>query len=579
MNGKRKKASSLAALAIAVAVGLSACSGGGGGTAGTAGTAGNGDGGNAETPPGGANEGGYTAPFANGKYEPAIEMTSIGCTPNLEYPEGQSFEDNVALDWAREKLGIDIKYLWQAPHENGGCEQKLRLSLSGNQKMPDVLHVWANSVESSNLLANLIDSGQFLDIGEAFEQYASDDLKRIMEENPQAWHIVTKDNKKYGVPLMQLAHNNDNMLYVREDWLQKLNLKAPATIEELETVMDAFVNGDPDGNGKKDTLGLAVTLEVFNSWMADASWIFGAYGGAPNVWREAADGSLVYGSIQPETKLGLAKLREWMEKGYIDKEALLHNVDKAGSLATSGKAGIFSAPFWGAQWPLADTAKNVPEAKWTMIGLPTGPDGKIGHYTLGLATHAFLINKDYAHPDAAFHYLNKLLEFALAKPGTDMEHGFMEGYDYAIVDGKVTKDPAQIPNHFDVYKATLMPEPPNDPKRNVDSFTRLSRLKEGEEPANSIDAGNWACCKDIVGNAIDSFQYIDSAYRDAFTGAPTETMRTKGDFLSKMEKETFSNIIYGQEPLDAFDSFVEKWKSSGGEQIAQEVNAWYQSVK
>jgi len=574
MNRKRKKSTALAAAALAVVMLLSACSGAGGNGSADTGKPSE----NAAGP--GAGEGGYTAPFVNGKYEPAIEMTSIGCTPNLEYPEGQSFEDNVALDWAREKLGIEIKYLWQAPHENGGCEQKLRLSLSGNQKMPDVLHVWANSVESNNLLANLIDSGQFLDIGEAFEQYASDDLKRIMEENPQAWHIVTKDNKRYGVPLMQLAHNNDNMLYVREDWLQKLNLKAPTTIEELETVMDAFVNGDPDGNGKKDTLGLAVTLEVFNSWMADPSWVFGLFGGKPGVWQEAADGSLVYGSVQPETKLGLAKLREWMEKGYLDKEALLHNVDKAGSLATSGKAGIFPAPFWGAQWPLADTAKNVPEAKFAMIGLPTGPDGTVAaHHTLGLATHAFLINKDYAHPDAAFLYLNKLLEFTLAKPGSDMENGFMEGYDYAIVDGKVTKDASKIPNYFDVYKATLIPEPPNDPKRNIDSFTRLSQLKEGEEPTNSIDLGNWSCCKDLVSNAMESFKYVDSAYRDAFTGAPTETMRTKGDFLSKMEKETFSNIIYGQEPLDAFDSFVEKWKSSGGDQIAQEVNDWYKSVK
>lgn len=525
------------------------------------------------------NEDGQTAPFRNGKFDPPVTMTSIGCTMQLNYKNGETFDNNVALRWAKEKLGIEVKYIWQAPHDNGGCEQKLRLTLSGNRGMPDVLHVWANSVENKNLLANLIDSGQFMDIGEAFDKYASDDLKRIMNENPEAWYMVTKDNKKYGIPIFQLAHNNDNILYIREDWLKKLNLEPPKTIDELEKVMDAFVNKDPDGNNKKDTLGLAVTLETFNSWLADASWLFGAYGASPNVWKKAGDG-LVYGSVQPEMKLALGKLREWMEKGYIDKEALLHNIDKANSLVTSGKAGILPAPLWGSQWPLADAVKNVPGASFKAIGIPTGPDGKTGHYTLGLAEHAFLINKNFKHPDAAFLYFNKLLEFTLAKPGSDMENGMMEGYDYAIVDGKVTKATDRIPGgQFDVYKATLIPEPPNDPKRNINSFTRLSQLKEGEMPTNQIDKGNYDCCKTMIKDAKLAFSYIDSAYRDIFTGAPTETMRSKGDFLVKMEKETFAKIIYGQLPLDEFDKFVEKWKSSGGSQITKEVNAWYKSVK
>ncbi|MFC0212025.1 extracellular solute-binding protein [Paenibacillus chartarius] len=526
--------------------------------------------------------GGYTAPFSGGKYDPPVTMTSVGCSTSstdLKYKNGETFENNVALRWSKEKLGIEVKYMWVAPHESGACASKLRLSLSANEPMPDVLHVWANDTQSKNLLQNLIDSGQFMDIGEAFEKHASPQLKKIMQEHPDAWALTTKNGKRYGIPIMQLAHNNDNILYIREDWRKKLNVKEPKTIDDIEAMMDAFVNQDPDGNGKKDTLGLAVSLETFNNWMADASWIFGAYGATPAVWAKSKDGGLQYGSVQPEMKAALAKLRDWIAKGYIDKEASLHDVTKATELMTSGKAGIMPAPFWGINWPMGDLLKNVPGAEVKAYALPAGPDGKTGHYSLAKATHAFLINKNYKHPDAAFLYFNKLLDFALGTPGSGMENGFAEGYDYAIVDGNVTKEADKIPGgQFDVYKLTLIPEAPNDPNRNIDSFTRLSKLKPGEKPTGPVDSGNYDCCKNAIDYAMLAFASKDTAYRDLFIGGATDTMRSKGDMLTKLENETLTKIIHGRSPVEEFDKFVERWKQSGGEQISKEVNVWYQSV-
>ncbi|PYI52862.1 extracellular solute-binding protein [Paenibacillus flagellatus] len=571
-----KRVAGTVALALALGTVLAAC--------GDSKDGGSGDDGS-KAPEAAANYNGHTAPFEGGKFNPPVTMTTIGCTSDLKYKNGETFENNVALRWAKEKLGIEVKYVWSAPHESGACANKLRLSLSANEPMPDVLHVWANDTASKNLLQNLIDSGQFMDITQAFDQYASGELKRIMQQYPQAWNLVSKNNKRYGLPIMQLAHNTDSLLYIRDDWMKKLNLQPPKTIADLETIMDAFVNQDPDGNGKKDTVGIALSLQNtgntlnFNNWLADGSWIFGAYGATPAVWTKAKNGGLQYGSVQPEMKPALAKVKEWIEKGYIDKEATLHDVTKASELAVSGKAGILPAPFWGATWPIGDLAKNVPGASMTAYPLPVGPDGKTGHYTLSLATHAFLINKNYKHPDAAFHYFNKLLEFSSGTPGSDMENGFMEGYDYAIVDGKVTKEPDKIPGGpFDVYKATLIPETPNDPSRNIDSFTRLSKLKPGEQPANAVDRGNYDCCKSVVANAMMVYAAKDTAYEDLFIGGATETMRSKGEMLQKLEMDTFTKIIYGRAPLDEFDKFVEKWRTSGGEAVTKEVNDWYKSV-
>ncbi|MNO07395.1 hypothetical protein D3C81_2295630 [compost metagenome] len=64
-----------------------------------------------------------------------------------------------------------------------------------------------------------------------------------------------------------------------------------------------------------------------------------------------------------------------------------------------------------------------------------------------------------------------------------------------------------------------------------------------------------------------------------FTGPATETMKSKLDYLNNLESEALSAIIYGEQPLEYFDSFVADWKAGGGDQITREVNEWYDKVR
>ena len=58
---------------------------------------------------------------------------------------------------------------------------------------------------------------------------------------------------------------------------------------------------------------------------------------------------------------------------------------------------------------------------------------------------------------------------------------------------------------------------------------------------------------------------------NAYSGQ-TETMETKWANLKKMEEETFAKIIMGKADISEFDTFVENWKSQGGDQILKEIN-------
>lgn len=520
----------------------------------------------------------YSAPFENGKYTTPVTITTVfPIASSLKFKNGENIENNVHTKWAKETLGIDIKYLWTVSDQNNAYDTKLRLMLTSGEKMPDIISFRGNST----VLADLIDSGQFTDAGELFDKYASETYKKAMAEEPSVWNAYIRDGKRMGIPILENAYNNDPVMYIREDWLKKLNLKAPTTLAELETVLDAFTNQDPDGNGKKDTVGLAVGFKNnLNTWMSESGWIFGMFGAMPNQWNKTADNELIYGSIQPEMKQGLATMQSWMKKGYISSEAGLYDESKAAEAFTAGKAGIIVGPYWMTGWPNPDLAKNVPGAEYKAYPLPAGPDGKIGRHGTPISPGAVLINKDMEHKDAFFVYQNYLFEHWANPESTTFVNGFAKGYDYDIAaDGTILKeqDSDKIPGGWvDAIRYTLTFDGAIIPNLMMNS---LAKLAEGKTPENQYEKNLSERIPEQIKAAKIVIDQKDSVMLQMFAGAPTETQLARGDMLSKLEKEVLNKIIYDKAPVDEFDSFVEKWKATGGDKVTKEVNEWYKSIQ
>lgn len=521
----------------------------------------------------------YSAKFENGKYVEPVSITTVfPITTNMKFKNGENIENNVHTKWAKETLGIDIKYLWTVSEQNNAYATKLRLMLSSGQEMPDII-AFRGDIK---LINDLIDSGQFADAGELFDKYASDTYKEAMAQDPTAWNPYIRDGVRMGIPILENAYNNDPVMYIREDWLKKLNLKAPETMDELEAVMEAFTNGDPDGNGKKDTIALSIGFKNnLNTWMSDTGWVFGMFGAMPNQWNVGSDGKLVYGSTQPEMKPALLKLQEWMKKGYISKESGLYDEVKATEAFTAGTAGIIVGPYWMTGWPLPDVKSNVPGAEYKPYPLPAGPDGKVGRHGTPISSGAVLINKKMKHKDAFFVYQNYLFENWANPDGEGpFAKGFAEGYDYAIgPNGELygEQDSDKIPGGWvDAIRYTLTFDGAIIPYLRING---LAKLANGEQPSTPYEETLTKAIPEQMQAAKIIVDQKDTVMMNMFTGKPTPTQVSRGDMLSKLEKEVQNKIIYGQSSIDEFDSFVEKYNSSGGTQIAKEVNEWYDSVK
>lgn len=103
-------------------------------------------------------------------------------------------------------------------------------------------------------------------------------------------------------------------IFIRTDWLEKLNLEVPTTWEEFYNVAHAFTHDDPDGNGVDDTFGLT------GDGMGTLRYFFSSTGISNRYWNRDADGNWFFGAMDDSNIEILEWLRKMYEDGSIDPD-------------------------------------------------------------------------------------------------------------------------------------------------------------------------------------------------------------------------------------------------------------------
>ena len=522
-------------------------------------------------------EEGPADPF--GKYDQAITLTygkEVDPT-DKSLPAGDTPENNQYSRYVKDNLNIDTKVTWQAA-TGTNYEQKVNLAISSND-LPDAL------VVKDIQLRAMVKAGQLEDLTDAFNRYASPAMKSYMEKtNGVSAEAVTFDGKMYAIPSIQVHSDGVHQMWIRKDWLDKLGLEPPKTVEELENVAKAFVEQDPDGNGKNDTIGIAgqqnggrlyanFLESTNNTYGLDP--IFGAYKAYPGYWLKDDAGNPVYGSILPETKEALAKLRDMYANGLIDKELGIRK--SASEPVVNGNAGIFFAPWWMGYGPLPDAIKNDPNANWQAYLLPLDADGQFNAHMGAPSTVFVVVRKGYEHPEAVIKMLNLLIrdesKFDISVPvghyPLRVPMSYMDESEYSA---KALQE---------VLAGTKKPEDFTDPGYKLLAADIQNVKKVKKEPYDNMDIQYWDPQADLgVWSRIYSLLVGSSSLQQDYNKvysllySQTRTMESRWSNLKKLEDETFLKIIMGAAPLDTFDTFVSDWKKQGGDKITEEVKEY-----
>lgn len=174
------------------------------------------------------------------------------------------------------------------------------------------------------------------------------------------------DEKCYGVPCMTQPGGGWSA-GIRVDWLEKVGLKVPTTLDEFYEVFKAFKQQDPDGNGKDDTIAMVVA-QIFDSWglMLSTS-------STPTTWTTNEDGSLQYVATSQGRKEALKFIKRLYDEDLINKDVFtIRDRDYCLNDFTAGNSGIGFSPMWSKS--LAEVKKNFPEAEVELLfPLPHNP--------------------------------------------------------------------------------------------------------------------------------------------------------------------------------------------------------------
>ncbi len=146
----------------------------------------------------------------------------------------------------QKKLNITIEW----DQVSSGWDEKKAVVLASND-LPDL---WFSGLSDGDLTMN---KGAFLDLTNLIDQYAPN-IKKMFEEEPDTKRISTaSDGAIYSLPQVRpYRPESYAVMMINKAWLDKLNLTMPTTLHELEQVLIAFRDGDPNGNGLKDEIPL-----------------------------------------------------------------------------------------------------------------------------------------------------------------------------------------------------------------------------------------------------------------------------------------------------------------------------------
>jgi putative aldouronate transport system substrate-binding protein len=174
------------------------------------------------------------------------------------------------------------------------------------------------------------------------------------------------------------------VVVIRKDWLKKLNLTAPKTLDQYLDVMKAFTERDPDGNGKKDTYGWTGAIKADGS-LFGFDPIFGAFD-ALGLWQQSGD-SVEFVGTSDKYRQALEFIDKMNKAGVIDPDWKAQKPEDTAIKYQSGKIG-----FMQNDWCAALCAGNYslfqkanPKGAVEIIAPPTGPSGASGSGTYSAA--------------------------------------------------------------------------------------------------------------------------------------------------------------------------------------------------
>ncbi|OPH59989.1 ABC transporter substrate-binding protein [Paenibacillus ferrarius] len=447
--------------------------------------------------------------------------------------------------------GVKVEFQ-HPPLEVPQAQEQFNLMIATNE-LPDVIEASWGATSGAVIRypggpEKAILDKKIIKLNDLIDKYAPN-LTKLLAAHPD-WkkQISTDEGSIYAFPFLR-GDDKVRVFFgpsIRQDWLDKLGLKMPTTIDEWYTVLKAFKEKDPNGNGKADEIPIYLDKNLFAT---DAPFL-GAWGINYSFYQDG--GKVKYGPIQPEYKEFLATMNKWYKEGLLDKDFAAPNDKLFDNKMTTDLVGATASFNGGGIGKFAGLMKDK-EPKFDLEAAP--------YPVLKAGDKAIWGQKDFAYNGvgAAISAANKnpietvkWLDYAYGEKGDLLFNYGVEGVSYKMENGK----------------ATFLPEILNPPA-GTSIQQSIAKYNRATWSAPFVLSDNFQMQYLALPQQKKALEIWSkpTAERKIPLVSPTQDESSKFASIvtdiQTYQDEMLLKFIMGVEPLDNFDLYVKKIQGMG----------------
>lgn len=460
--------------------------------------------------------------------------------------EAPAADNDIELELEKQ-TGYEVDITWVP---NSSYSDKVSITMASNE-LPDIMVIQGK--DASTISA--VKKGAFWKLDDYIGDYDN-----ISKANEDVSLNASFNGETYG--LYRARDVIRSCAIIRQDWLDKLGLKLPTTVDEFTEILRQFKNNDPDGNGIDDTYGLIIpkwpgSLNSNSPFDQMAVWF-----GAPNA-TEIVDGKVTVDFMTPEYMESLEYFKMLYDEGLINKDFAVMDSASWDEPFVNGKGGVIvdtQSRAMSLSKKMAEkngrTDKNGDE--WVnMIGnvayknvnamLPT--EGYSG--MLMIPKQAVENEKELKDVLDFIDKINSEEVSILLNRGIEGTHYEVKGDKYvAIVSGDETKDKVNQQSLLAYSQIAT-----NLPNHNLHPDSKGTKLEATREVVKA------------EGLKISVFNETSSLISDVYA--------KKGAQLQNIMGDARIQYIAGQIDKAGYEDAIKLWLSTGGQEYLDELTALY----
>ncbi|MCQ6561139.1 extracellular solute-binding protein [Paenibacillus mendelii] len=407
--------------------------------------------------------------------------------------------------------------------------------------------------------------GVFVKLNDLIDEYAPN-LKAIMEKYPEVKKGMTMpDGNIYGFPMILDPEFTSVLaggkMWIKKDWLDKLNLKEPETTEEFYEVLKAFKERDPNGNGEQDEIPFeGVGLGAFISYINGAWGLSNRGVRNANVDVDPGTDKLRFIPVDPKYKEMLQYVRKLYEEELIAKDIF---TIQANQYYATGAKGVYGTTITTSPYTL------MKQKDYIGLGALKGPHGDQVWSAVGSALSsagAFAITDRNKHPEATVRWIDHLY----SDEGSKMFFMGFEGKSYEIdPSGEIayTKEITENPDGLTFEQALV--KYVVWPGGGYPNIVRQKFFKGAESQPEAIEAAK---------RFANQFpEEIWPAFN--LTVEENDQMATLGADINSYVAEMQAKFVSGKASFDEWDRYVETLAKMGLDQYMEIYQSAYERYK